>query len=85
MNPLLLIIAALICSQFIKTIRQNPFYTGITIFSTILLVISFYTLSEKYYWVWLIAAFLLTLPLFLRRPEEDHPEEDELHVFNPNA
>ncbi len=85
MNPLLLFIAALLCSQLLNTIKQSPIYLFTTVCLTILLVIGFYSISERYYAIWMLCAFFLTILLFWKRPKEKQPAEKDLHIFNPNA
>ncbi|MEN8190048.1 MAG: sodium:proton exchanger [Thermodesulfobacteriota bacterium] len=85
MNPILLFIAALITSRLGKTASQAPYYTLITLTITTLLVVTFYTNDETSYPTWVIAAFVLTVPLFIKRPRENQCEEQEEHLFNPSA
>jgi len=54
MNPILLIIAALICRQFLKTLSTNRLYTITTLLTTALLAASFFILPAPLYPVWLL-------------------------------
>ncbi len=79
MNPVLLLMAALICKMAITTIKTKTLYSTITIVSTASLAISFYIIPESYYKFWVAGALLITIPLFLLRPNEDEEESDEPH------
>ena len=79
MNPVLLFAAAMICGKAILTFTTRPVYTGTTLLSTAALAISFYLISQSHYTYWLITAILLTIPLFLLRPNEGGEESDEMY------
>ena len=84
MNPILLIIAALLCYQLKSILSQNKLYTFATIFSTALLAGSFFFLSTSSYQIWLLVATLITVPLFIFRPNEKANDEKEEHSFSPS-
>jgi len=79
MNPVLLVIAAFICGKATQTIRIKPLYSAVTIISTASLAVIFYTLEEHNYIYWLLAALLITVPLFFLRPSEGEEESDEMY------
>ena len=79
MNPILLIIAAIICCKTVQVIKVKPFYMAITLVSTASLAIIFYTLDQEYFKLWCIASFFITIPLFLLRPSECDEESDEMY------
>ncbi len=80
MNPVLLIIAALVCHMAIDTWKTKTFYCLVTTLSTASLAISFYLIPEEYYVYWLACAVLVTIPLFIIRPKEDKEESDEPYI-----
>lgn len=84
MNPILLIIAALLCYQLKAVLSQNRLYTCTTILSTALLAGSFFFLSTESYQIWLLVATLITVPLFFTRPHEETNETKEEHSFSPS-
>ncbi|BHH83915.1 sodium:proton exchanger [Desulforhopalus sp. 52FAK] len=84
MNPVLLVIAALILVQGKAIMSQDRSYTLITIASTTLLAGSFFFLDAAYYPIWLIASAIVTVPLFFLRPSEEANKEDEEHSFSPS-
>jgi cation:H+ antiporter len=79
MNPVLLVVAALICHMAVKTMKTKTVYSVITIMSTASLAISFYLIAQEYYIYWLACALLVTIPLFILRPAEEAEESDELY------
>jgi cation:H+ antiporter len=79
MNPILLVTAAIICKKSLQTLKTKPVYSSITIISTATLAISFYVIPETFYKYWLVAALLLTVPLFFLRPDEGEEESDEMY------
>lgn len=76
MNPVLLIIAALICSKLPPLIRTRSLFTWSTILITATSAISFFLLDREYYIFWVSIVFSLTIFLFFIRPEETIPEDD---------
>lgn len=84
MNPILLIIAALLCYQLKAVLSQKKLYTCTTILSTALLAGSFFFLSTSSYQIWLLVATLITIPLFFFRPLEEINAEKEEHSFSPS-
>ncbi len=69
-NPILLILAALIYRAFLETFQTNRKYSFTCILSTIGLALSFYAIPIKAHPYWLATASLLTVFLFIKRPEE---------------
>ncbi len=84
MNPILLIIAALICRQFLQTFSTNRLYTIITLLTTALLAASFFILPARLYPVWLLLVLFISFPLFFLRPGEQGVREEEDYSFKPS-
>ncbi|MBU0945159.1 MAG: sodium:proton exchanger [Proteobacteria bacterium] len=82
-NPILLLTAAIICGRTLQTFKTRPIYSLITILSTASLAIGFYLLDKSLYPFWLLAALLVTIPLFFFRPTEGEEESDEM--YHPEA
>lgn len=70
-NPLLLLVAALVCSSFDKTVASCWKYLFGCLFFTSFLAGSFYGIQDRYYPYWLAAATVITGFLFVVRPRED--------------
>jgi len=83
MNPILLIIAALICRQFLKTLSTDRLYTITTLLTTALLAASFFILPAPLYPVWLLMVLAISFPLFFFRPGEQETSEEEDYSFKP--
>ncbi len=79
MNPVLLIAATIICKMTLQTMKTKPLYSTITIVSTASLAISFYCIPQSFYKYWLLAALLVTVPLFFLRPCEGEEESDAMY------
>lgn len=74
MNPVLLIAAALIYSCLPAVFKTHPFYTWATIIFTATMAILFFLIPEKYYIYWIFFVLLVTIVLFIKRPEESENE-----------
>jgi len=83
MNPILLIIAALICHQFIQTFSTNRVYTITTLVITGTLAASFFALPRSLYPAWLLLVLTASLILFFMRPKEQKNHKEEDYSFNP--
>ncbi|MFW2366718.1 MAG: sodium:proton exchanger [Desulforhopalus sp.] len=83
MNPLLLVVAAVICRRIRKTFSTHKLYTLITISTTAASAGSFFLLQPPYYIVWLMVCTALTIVLFILRPKELHAAEKEEFSFKP--
>ena len=79
MNPILLVTAAILCKRTLQTVKTKPSYSIITILSTATLAVSFFIIPESFYKYWLILAILLTVPLFILRPDEGEEKSDEMY------
>ena len=79
MNPLLLLVATIICGKTVLTFKTKPLYTAITLIFTAILAISFYSLNANHYKFWLLAALFITVPLFFLRPNEGEEESDAMY------
>lgn len=84
MNPILLLAAAVICKQVLKTFSTNRLYTAVTIACTATFAGSFFLLNPAQYIFWLLACIPATLIFFFIRPKEAAIEEGEEYSFNPN-
>ena len=84
MNPLLLLLAALLCHRLGKTLKTRPSYFLATMFTTSALAGSFFLLEESTYYLWLAISIICTIFLFTIRPKETQEQPHELHSFNPN-
>lgn len=84
MNPILLIIAALICHQFLQTFSTNRLYTITTLATTALLAASFFILPASLYPAWLLVVLAISFPLFFLRPGEQENNEEEEYSFKPS-
>lgn len=82
-NPILLIIAGIICRKLLQTFTICPIYTIVSIFLTTTFAGTFFILDEKYYSYWLVGVILVTLPLFYWRPREIEDGQDDDFSFNP--
>lgn len=83
MNPILLIIAAIICRQFLRTFSTNRLYTTITLLTTASLAAGFFILPASLYPVWLLVVLVISFPLFFYRPSEQKTKEEEDYSFKP--
>jgi len=84
-NPVLLILAALIYKVLLTTFQSNWKYSITCILSTIGLAVSFYAIHSQNYLYWLVTASLLTIILFVKRPEEEikNVEDAETEGLKP--
>ena len=81
MNPILLVMAALVCRVFLKTLRTNWGY-GLTCISlTAGLAVSFYAIPIQYHMYWLVIGVVVTGVLFIKRPPEETEESMEEEVI----
>lgn len=85
MNPLLLIIAAMLTGTLLKVFKCHPRYTVMTITATVIFAVSFYLLPGTYYSWWAIGALAVSVVMFFRRPEEAHSESQEEPIFGVNV
>ncbi len=79
MNPVLLLIAAVICGKTVQTIKTKPLYSVVTLLSTASLAVTFYTLDQQNFKYWLIGALVITVPLFFMRPSEGEEESNTMY------
>ncbi len=79
MNPMLLVIAAIICCKTVQILKVRPLYMATTLISTASLAVTFYILDPKYFKVWCFASLLITIPLFVLRPNEGEEESDDMY------
>ena len=71
MNPLFLVVAALLMKSGLRVLHTYPRYTWVTVSVTVTLAVSFYLLPERIYWFWVAATFIAATSLFVTRPRED--------------
>ncbi len=84
MNPILLMVAAILLHAVVQTVKIRPLYTILTILLSTGLAGVFFLLPEKYYPGWLLLVLIITIPLFLKRPEETDNDETIDYSFNPS-
>lgn len=77
MNPLLLMIAALLVGRVGLVFKVAPVYFSITMLVTIALAGSFYLIDATHYWLWVIILIPASAILFIKRPPEDNGEEEQ--------
>jgi len=85
MNPILLMLAALFCGVFLKTLRTNWQYSLTCILFTAGFAITFFFIPEKIYAYWAATGLIVTLVLFFKRPPEkgeDSVEEEVIAKWN---
>jgi cation:H+ antiporter len=81
MNPILLVIAALLVGRIGMVFRVAPIYFTLTMLVTISIAGSFYIIDADQYWIWVLVLIPASALLFYKRPpEEDGEEEHELAV-----
>lgn len=73
MNPVLLVIAAIICRHFLAIFKTNALYTWLTISFTALMAVSFFLIPKDMYLMWVILVSVVTIILFFKRPSEPLP------------
>lgn len=76
MNPVLLVIAAILCAKFTSLFKTHPFFTWLTITLTACMAILFFLIQVRYYWIWILAVVIPTVVIFFKRPEEKIIEEE---------
>lgn len=77
MNPVLLIVAALICGYLKTTITTHSVFTWTTIVFTAAMAVTFFILSPEYYLYWILAVVAVTTVMFFKRPEETEDNGDD--------
>ncbi len=70
-NPLMLILAALISGVVLKLFRTNTLYSVLCIVFTVIFALLFYILPQNYYWIWILIGLLVTVMLFALIPKEE--------------
>ncbi|MBF0357862.1 MAG: sodium:proton exchanger [Magnetococcales bacterium] len=76
MNPVLLMVAALLVGRIGLVFRVAPIYFSITMLITIALAGGFYLIDTDQYWLWILVLIPATALLFFRRPPEEAAEEE---------
>ncbi|SDO82309.1 sodium:proton exchanger [Desulforhopalus singaporensis] len=84
MNPILLLVAAIVCGQFSRLFRSNRLYTITTVSLTTFAAGGFFLLPRSFYLYWLAASVVVSSTLFYLRPMETELPLEEPHSFNPN-
>ncbi|MBF0446661.1 MAG: sodium:proton exchanger [Magnetococcales bacterium] len=77
MNPMLLMIAALLAKRMGAVWKVCPIYFSISMLVTIVLAGGFYLIQEGDYWLWLAILLPTSVLLFFKRPPEANNEQDE--------
>ncbi len=70
MNPLLFLIAAIICKQVVASFREHRLFSLSAILCTACMAVIFYLIESQYYPIWLMVSIPLTFIFFLLRPKE---------------
>ncbi len=78
MNPLLLILAALLNHKALVVWKTSRRFALLTIGFTAVLAVLFFLIPQKYYLIWVVVSFMVTFVLFLKRPKEPEAEEVEI-------
>lgn len=76
-NPVMLLAAGVITGTMALIFRQNPVLTAWTLLGTGAIATVFFALSAAHYWIWLVVALVVSIVLFLRRPDDPASTEDE--------
>lgn len=74
-NPILLMLAALVCGVFFKTLQTNWRYSLTCILITAGMAISFFFIQAQFYAYWSLTGLIATLILFFKRPPENATEK----------
>lgn len=82
MNPILLIIATLICSRLVMTLKTKTGYFIPSVIFTAAIAASFFFIPENWYIWWIGVVMVVSVPLFLLRPPEEG-EASEDYSFTP--
>ncbi|MBF0383653.1 MAG: sodium:proton exchanger [Magnetococcales bacterium] len=77
MNPILLMVAALLVGRLGLVFRVAPIYFTVTMLVTIALAGGFYLITPEQYWLWVLILIPSSSLLFYKRPAEDDGEEEE--------
>jgi cation:H+ antiporter len=85
MNPVLLIVAALVCSQLYNVLRTKSRYTIPTILGTAFFAGLFFILEPSHYFYWILGASGISISLFFLRPEEQTADSVEDYSVNPRV
>jgi cation:H+ antiporter len=76
MNPVLLIVAALLVRSVRTLLVTHPVYAVSTVLSTAAIAITFFFIPDSLYWTWVGVTVLVSGALFFLRPgEEVDPEQ----------
>ena len=82
MNPVLLVIAALVTRRLLRVLKEHPAYSVLTILFTASMAVTFYFIPESLYRPWAVVTVFVSALLFVLRPKE---EVDESRVKEPIA
>ncbi len=81
MNPILLIIAALVTRVFLKTLQTNWKYSLTCILLTAGMAVTFYAIPLQHHIYWVVTALVVSGVLFIKRPPEEAEESMEEEVI----
>ncbi len=70
-NPIMLLLAALITGMFISLMKERLLYGAICIVVTAIIAVTFYALPESAYIHWLVVGLIASLGFFIFRPTEE--------------
>lgn len=85
MNPVLLIIAAIVCRQLYNTATTRTGYVVPTVIGTASFAGAFFILPTDYYLYWVLGATVFSITLFFLRPEEQEADMVEDFHVNPRV
>ncbi|MBF0620971.1 MAG: sodium:proton exchanger [Magnetococcales bacterium] len=77
MNPLLLLLAAVLMRHVKSVLSVSPVYFFSTVIITASLAGVFYLLDPGHYALWAGVALVVSMALFFKRPTEQEPDEEE--------
>ncbi len=78
MNPVLLILAALVCRALGMVLRTETRFVAATLITTVTLaVVGYIKISDGDYALWMVVTLIVSTILFARRPTEPESNEDD--------
>ncbi|WP_085441656.1 sodium:proton exchanger [Magnetofaba australis] len=80
MNPILLVLAALLTGRLMLTLKVHPAYTVSCLVVTATFAGGFYLVDRAHYLFWVIAVVIASVYFFLRRMPEQEEETDDIAI-----
>lgn len=84
MNPVMLLVASLVCGTFFITWTTKKLYTWSTIIVTAFMAGLFFFIDSSSYYIWLLAAVLISSALFFLRPREEAEQMESERDYTPS-